>query len=275
MGKRWHAAMLAASMCVATAAAHAQPAPASEPPRPDATIFDTSVRVRLAWTEIPFRPARPKGWDEIVAPELRAGLRVLAGLFEGRAEIIVNADRFEHFNVAETDQLRSEVQLGLNTGAWSYLLEWKTRNIFEPGYDEFIIGQDFYAARVRHRFPLAVFDGLPVGLFQASVSGGYVASTPRLLQRTYADLELEWVQRFGGGFAIMVAPKLELADYHAFPPGDREDAVLSLRIAPSYNFGDGLTLSLEGQAVVAFSNLDIKTGESWELTPILRLQTAL
>jgi hypothetical protein len=275
MGKRWHASMLAASMCVATVAAHAQSAPAPEPPRPDATTFDTSARVRLAWTEIPFRAPRPKGWDEIMAPEFRAGLRVLSGLFEGKAEIIVNADRFEHFDIAESDQLRSEVQLGLNTGAWSYLLEWKTRNIFEPGYDEFIVGQDFYAARVRHRFPLAVFEGLPVGLFQASVAGGYVAATPNLLQRNYAEFELEWVQRFGGSFAVMVAPKVELADYHAFPPGDREDAVLSVRVVPSYNFGRGLTLSLEGQAIVAFSNLDIKTGETWELTPILRLQKAL
>ena len=245
------------------------------PPRPDATIFDTSARVRLAWTEIPFRPNRPKGWDEIVGPEIRAGFRVLSGLFEGKAEVIVGADRFAHFQIANSDQLRGEVQLGLNTGAWSYLLEWRTRNIFEPGYDEFLIGQNFYALRIRHRFPLAVFDDLPVGLFQASVVGGYVASTPHLLQRDYAELELEWVQRFGGGFAVVVAPKLELADYHAFPPGDREDAVLSLRVTPSYNFGDGLTLSLDGQAIIAFSNLDIKTGETWELTPILRLQKSL
>jgi hypothetical protein len=268
-------AVLAASTCVVAATvAVAEEVRAPEPARGDATIFETSGRVRLAWTEIPFRPNRPKGWDEIAAGELRATLRVLAGLFEGKAEVIVNADRFAHFEEADSDQLRGEVQLGLNTGAWSYLLEWKTRNVFEPGYDEFIVGQNAYALRVRHRFPFAVLDGLPAGLFQASVAGGYVAATPNLLRRTFVELELECVQRLGSGFAIIVAPKLELADYDVFP-GEREDAIVSLRLSPSYNFGDGLTLSLEGQAIVAFSNLDNKTGETWELTPILRLQKAL
>jgi len=274
MGARLRAAAFVVAGVFAVVAAEADEA-APAPSRPDATIFETSGRVRLAWTEIPFRPNRPKGWDEIVGPEFRAGLRVLSGLFEGKAEVIVGADRFAHFQIANSDQLRSEVQVGLNTGAWSYLLEWKTRNIFAPGYDEFIIGQDFYALRVRHRFPLSVFDDLPVGLFQASVAGGYVASTPNLLRRNFAELELEWVQRLGSGFAVMLAPKLELADYHEFPPGDRQDAVLSLRVAPSYNFGNGLTLSLDGHAIIAFSNLDIKTGETWELTPVLRFQKAL
>jgi len=274
MGAHSRAAALVVAGVFAVAAAQADEA-APAPSRPDATIFDTSARVRLAWTELPFRSNRPKGWDEIVAPEARAALRILAGLFEGKAEIIVAADRFAHFQDVNVDVLRSEVQLGVNTGAWSYLLEWRTRNIFEPGYDEFIIGQNFYAVRVRHRFPLAVFDDLPVGLFQASVAGGYVASTPHLLQRDFAEFELEWVQRLSDGFAVTVAPRLELADYHAFPPGDREDAVLSVRLAPTYNFGDGLTLSLEGQAIIAFSTLESKTGEGWELTPILRLQKAL
>lgn len=247
---------------------------AEEPPRPDATIVESSARVRLAWTEFAFRGDRPKGWDEIVAPEFRTSLRILAGLFEAKFEAIVQADRFAHFQEIDVDLLRGEVQLGVNTGAWSYLLEWKSRNIFEPGYDEFITGQNAYAVRLRHRFAATVFESLPPGLFQASVAAGYVAATPHLLARNFSELELEWVQRFGDGFAIMIAPKLELADYRHFP-GEREDAVFSLKLVPSYSFGGGLTLSLEGQALIAFSTLDTKTGEAWELTPILRLQKAL
>jgi hypothetical protein len=34
-------------------------------------------------------------------------------------------------------------------------------------------------------------------------------------------------------------------------------------------------LSLEGQATVALSTLETKTGESWAVTPIIRLQKAL
>ena len=94
------------------------------------------------------------------------------------------------------------------------------------------------------------------------------------MARHFAEFELEIVQRFGNGFALLVAPKIELSDYLDFP-GERQDAIFSLKLVPTYSFGGGLTLSLEGQATIAFSTLDIKTGETWELTPLLRLQKAL
>ncbi len=273
-GRFWPAALVVAGAGLFAASARAEELPTPAAVRPDATIFETSTRVRLAWTEIAFRGDRPKAWDEIVAPEFRASLRVLAGLFEGKLEVGILADRFAHFENIDVDHLRSEAQLGLNTGAWSYLLEWKARNVFEPGFDDFVAGQNAYALRLRDRFAVDLFAGLPAGLFQASLAGGYVAATPHLMARNFAEVELEMVQRFGDGFALMIAPKLELSDYLDFP-GDRKDAIFSVKLVPSYSFGGGITLSLEGQATIAFSTLDTKTGETWELTPLLRLQQAL
>lgn len=276
MGARFRATatLAVASLCVVAQVARGDEARPPPPPRPDATIFETSARVRSTWTEIPFRPNRPKGWDEIVAPEARISLRVLSGLFEAKAEAIVATDHFAHFEEANSEQLRGEAQIGINTGAWSFLLEWRSRTVFAPDFEDYIIGQNAYGLRVRRRFSESLFDGLPAALFQASAAGGYVASTPSLLRRNYAELELECVQPLGGGFAIIVTPKLELTDYDVFP-GDRQDAAFFLRVTPIYNFGDGVTLSLEGQAMVAFSTLDNKTGEAWDLTPILRIQKAL
>jgi hypothetical protein len=110
-------------------------------------------------------------------------------------------------------------------------------------------------------------------LCQASVTGGHVAAMPHVFGRDFAEFELEVMQRLPDGFAITVAPKFELLDFDKFP-GDRQDAVLSVRLIPAYNFSGGVTLSVEGQATVAFSTLETKTGETWSLTPILRLQKA-
>lgn len=270
----WAAAVLitAATCCVD---ARADEPPTAKPAPQDATIFETSARLRTTGTEIAFRGNRPKAWDTIVAPEVRASLRVLSGLFEGKLEIGASADRFAAFSDLDVDQLRGELQLGINTGAWSYLVEWKARNAFAPGYDDFIAGLNTYGARIRYRFTADIFEGLPPGLFQASIAGGYVAATPHIFARTLAESEVEMVQRLGGGFAIVVAPKIEISDFVDFPGGDRDDLILSLKITPSYNFGGGLTLSLDSQAIVTLSTREAKTGETWEVTPVLRWQKAL
>jgi hypothetical protein len=269
------AALLAAGLLNISTLAQADETRLTDGVATDATIFETSARVRYGWTEMAFRGDRPKAWDESMSPEFRASLRVLSGLFEGKIEIGALADRYVEFDRISTDSLRGELQLGVNTGAWSYLAEWKPRDVFVPGYKDFLVGLNMYDARVRNRFSADLFAGLPSGLFQATVAVGYVASTPHLYARNFAELELEMVQRFGGGFALMVAPKLELSDYLDFDGRDRKDAALSLRLIPTYSFGGGVTLSVEGQATVALSTLDNKTGETWSLTPILRLQKSL
>ena len=167
-GRFWPAALVVAGAGLFSTYAQADDVRTADPVRPDATIFETSTRVRLGWTEIAFRGDRPKAWDEFVSPEFRASLRVLAGLFEGKLEVGVLADRFAHFQNIDVDQLRGEAQLGLNTGAWSFLLEWKARNVFEPGYEDFIAGQNTYALRLRNRFAADLFADMPPGLFQAS-----------------------------------------------------------------------------------------------------------
>jgi hypothetical protein len=266
-----------AALAVATALAAPVLAEETRPPQPsnpNATILETTSRVRFAWSEIAFRPHRPKAWAEIVGPEQRISLRVLADQFEGRLEIGAWADRFAELN-NDSDNLRGDLQLGLNTGTWSYLVEWRARDIFERGYEEFITGLNMYGVRIRHRFTADLFDGLQPALLQASVAGGYAAGTPESFGRPYAECELEIVQRLGDGFALSVAPRIELADYNNFFGTDRKDATFVVRIAPTYSFGGGVTLSLDGQATAALSTLDSKTGETWELTPVLRWQQAL
>ena len=79
-GRFWPAALVVAGAGLFAASARADELPTQGPARPDAAILETSTRVRLGWTEIAFRGDRPKAWDEIVSPEFRASLRVLAGL---------------------------------------------------------------------------------------------------------------------------------------------------------------------------------------------------
>lgn len=273
MGGRYGlAALVAASLGIMPSA---QAGDFESSPATPGLTFETSARARLAWTEIAFRSNRPKAWDEISSPELRASLRLLSGLFEGKIELGAFADRYDHFESVDTDSLRAEVQFGINTGPWSALAEWKPRDVFQPGIGDFVVGLEMYDLRLRDRFALTMRDSWRPSQVQASFAAGYVASTPDLYRRKFAEFELELVQRFDGGLAFTVAPKLELSDYADFPGGKREDAAVSVRLIPAYEFGGGLSVSVEGQATIAFSTRDTKTGETWALTPILRLQKAL
>lgn len=237
--------------------------------------FETSMRARLAWTEIAYRGNRPKAWDHIESPELRTSFRLLADMFECKVELAALSDRFETLSALDSDTLRAEVQAGINTGRWSVLAEWKPRDVFEPGIGDFLVGLNLYDLRVRNRFSVPLIDGARPAQFQAQVAAGYVASTPDIYARNFVEAELEVVQRFEGGFALTLAPKLELSDYTHFPGAAREDAVLSLRVIPAYDLGGGFAVSVEGQATVAFSTRETKIGETWALTPILKFQKTL
>jgi hypothetical protein len=272
MGMRlWRGALVVVGVSLCADALADERAPAA---LPDATIFETSVRYRFAWTEIPFRRDLPKGWDEISGPEERIGVRVVSGMFEGRLEVGMISERFDTFSMVDADVFRGDAQLGLNVGAWSALIEWRGRDVFEPGFSEFITGLNTYDLRVRRRLTLDVIEGGPAALVQASVAGGRIAASPHFYARNFGEIEVEAVQPFGGGFALMVAPRFVYEDFDDYTR-DREDIVASVRIAPMYNFGGGLTFILEGQAVVAFSTLSNKTGETWSVTPVLRFQRAL
>jgi hypothetical protein len=274
MGMRLRRGALVAVGLSLCADALADEAPRTPTPR-DATIFETSARYRFAWTEIPFRPDRPKAWDERTGTEVRASLRVLAGLFEGKLEVGMMSDRSMNFGFVDSDVFRGDLQLGINSGAWSYLLEWKGRDIFEEGFGEFITGLNTYDLRVKRRFALDLFPDVPAALVQASVAGGRVAASPHMFARNFGEAEIEAVQPLGSGFAILVAPKFVFEDFDDWPSGTREESMLSLRLSPSYNFGGGLMFILEGQAQIALSTRENKTGEIWSVTPILRFQTAL
>ena len=275
LGRLGAAALVVAAFATLHGTVRADEATLATPLSTNATILETSSRVRFGWTELAFRGNRPKAWDESFSPELRASLRVLAGIFEAKLEIGALADRYSRLGFIDADASRIELQIGINSGTWSCLAEWKPRDVFTPGFDDFLTELDTYDLRLRKRFSADLFEGLPSGLFQASLAAGYVAATPHLFARNFAELELEIVQRLSSGFVFTVAPKLELADYINFAGNDREDAIVSLRLIPAYIFSDGVTLSLEGQASIAVSTLDTKTGETWSLTPILRLQKAL
>ncbi len=269
------AAMLVAGLTVFAIGVRAEDSNVSTPVPGDATLFETSARMRMGWTEIAQRGNRPKAWDATLGNEWRASLRVLSGIFEGKLEIGALSDRFATFVASDSNSLRADAQFGLSTKTWSALVEWKGRNVFSADDGDFVAGFNSYDLRVKYRFTDALFAGLPAVLFQVSATGGYSASTPRLFARDFADCEFEMVQVLGDGFAILVAPKLEVSRYLDFAGTDRRDAVLSVRVSPSYNFGDGITLSIEGQATAAISSLESKTGETWAVTPILKLQRAL
>lgn len=238
-------------------------------------IFDTSESVRFWWTELAFFDDQPKAWDGVASPEFSARVRALAGPFEAKMEIGALADRFVHFESFDADSLRAAVQFGWNAGNWSTVLEWEGFDVFEPGIGAFYVGFNTYDVRVSKRFAANVVRNLPDGLFQASLTAGYVASTLNPLEKRFAELELEWVQPCGGGLALAIAPKLELGDYLRFAAEKRRDAIVSLRVAPTYNIAKGVTLTLEGQVSFAFSTLSTKSGETWALTPIFRFQVEL
>jgi hypothetical protein len=273
-GRWWQAACVAAAVGMASPpGARAEDVVAVAPKTADGVLFETSTRVRFGWTEMAFRGNRPKAWDATMSPELRASLRILEGLLEAKIEIGVWADHFQHFDDVDVNALRGDLQLGINSGTWSYLAEYKIREIFEPGYDAFVADLETYDLRIKKRFAADLFDGLPAALCQVSLTGGYTAATPRFGARHFAELELEMVQRLGHGITLTLSPRVELSDYINFP-ADRQDAILGLRLIPAYNFAGGFTVSVEGQATVALSTLDNKTGETWSLTPILKLQQA-
>ncbi len=272
-GRWWHAAWFAAAVSIAPPIAHGEDVAAVAPQSTGSLLFEASSRVRLGWTEIAFRGNRPKAWDETVSPELRSSLRLLDGLLEAKIEIGVWADHFARFEANDVDGLRGDLQLGLNSGTWSTLLEYKIREIFEPGLEAFVADLETYDLRIRKRFAARLFGDMPAALFQASLAGGYTAATPRFGARNFAEFELEMVQRLDSGITVTLAPKLELSDFVNFP-AERRDAAFSLRIIPAYNIAQGVSISLEGQATVTLSTLDNKTGETWSLTPIMKLQRA-
>ena len=156
------AAMLGvAALCEWWDAAQADEVVSALPKANDITIFETSARIRQAWTEISFRGNRPKAWDQSFAPEFRASLRILTGLFEGKLEVGAAADRHAQLGFIDVDASRVDLQLGVNSGTWSYLAEWKLRDVFEPGFGDFITELDIYDLRVRKRFSAGLLDGLP------------------------------------------------------------------------------------------------------------------
>lgn len=263
-----------AAMLVSCGAAHADETANLAPVKQNGLLAETTLRARGGCTELAYRGPRPKAWDCSLSPELRGSLRLIDGWFEGKIELGVTADRFNELSAIDTNSTRIDMQAGVNTGSWSYLLEWKVRDAYQPDFSDFLVELDTYDLRVRKRFRANLFDGLPPSICQASMAGGTVAAIPHLFARDFAEFELEMLQPIGHGFTIMIAPKLEFSEYDDFPGGEREDAALSLRLIPAYNFGDGVSLSVEGQATVAFSTLETKTGETWALTPILRLQKA-
>lgn len=238
----------------------------------DSLTIETSLRSKFGWTEIALRSDKPKSWDEIVTPEARVSARLLSGIFEGKLELGILTDQYAHFETSTSYSLKSELQLGVRLGGWSLLGEWKGRDVFLYDSRDFVVGLNTYDIRARRRFATALVDGLPATQMQLSIAAGYNAAIPSLYRRTLAECELEALQSLGDGFALLVAPKIELSDYTHFDGKDRKDAVVSLRLVPSYTFDGGVTVSVEGQATVALSTLASKTGESWGMTPIIRLQ---
>lgn len=240
-----------------------------------AFFFETSESVRFWWTELADFEDKPKAWDGIVSPEFVASLRVTAGAFEATAEFGALADRFDHFGNFNADSWRAFVTAGWNDGDWSYALEWERFEIREPGYGVFYVGFDTTDAFIAKRFTANVLGDAPAGQFTASFTAGTMAATYAALDMHFASLELEWVQAWGGPFALSLAPKLEVDDFPHFAARHRTDTVFSLKLAPSYTIGTHITLSLEGKASFALSTLDEKTGETWEITPIFRFNAAL
>lgn len=235
--------------------------------------MEASARVRLNWTEIAFRGNKPKAWDEITSPEFRTAVRLQSGMFEGKLELATLGDLFDRHPLSNTRSLRAELQVGVVFGNWALLAEWKPRDVFAPDFDDFLVGLDTYDLKLRDRFSMTILQGLTPATAQATIAAGYVASTPNIYRRDFVEMEVEMVQRVSQSFALTIAPKLELSDYLDFPGGDeRKDAVFSLRVIPAANLGNGMSVSVEGQATIAISTRDTKTGESWAVTPIIKLQ---
>ena len=274
--KSWAAAVMAAALTVCATPGNAEDVQPFVATHLSAMSVETSARLRLNWTEIAFRGDRPKAWDEITSPELRASIRLQLGMFEGKLELGGVEDLFDRHPRSNTRTLRAELQAGVVFGDWAVLAEWKPRNVFAPGFDDFLVGLDSYDIKLRNRFALSLMPDLPRANVQATVAAGYVAALPDIFRRDFVEVEVEIVQRLSQDFALTIAPKLELSNYLNFPGGDdRQDAAFSVRIVPAANLGNGVTISVEGQALIAVSTRESKTGENWAVTPILRLQKSL
>jgi len=250
------------------------PAAASET-SDNSAVFEASQSVHFWWTELTFFDDSPKAWDRIVTPELAVSVRASSGNFEASLEVGALSDRFEHFGAFDADSLRALAQFGWNSKNWSVVLEWEGFDVFEPGIGDFYVGFNTYDLFVAKRFTASVIEGLPLGLFEASLTAGYVASTFNPLDKRFASFELAWVQPIGGKMTLKVAPKIEFGDFLHFSTRTRRDVTAQLRISPAYNLSDGVTLSLEAKGSFAFSTLETKTGETWTLTPTLTFQTPL
>ena len=85
-GQCWRTAIAVATIVISTPLARAEESDVAAP-RTDSTMFDTSTRLRMTWTEIAFAGNHPKAWDDILSPEFRLSVRVLDGLFEGKLEV--------------------------------------------------------------------------------------------------------------------------------------------------------------------------------------------
>lgn len=270
------AAAIAAALMVCSAPGRADDVQPFTTARPSSATIETSARVRLNWTEIAFRSNKPKAWDEITSPELRAAIRLQSGIFEGKIELGALGDLFDRHPLSNTRSLRAELQGGIVFGDWALLAEWKPRDVFAPDFDDFLVGLNSYDLKLRDRFSMTIVSGLTPASAQATIAAGYVASTPNTYRRDFIEMEVEMVQRISQGFALTIAPKLELSDYLDFPGGvSRRDAAFSLRVVPAASLGNGMSVGVEGQATIAASTRDTKTGESWAITPIIRLQKSL
>lgn len=263
--------MLAAALVAASLGGSVRAEDGSAP----ALHFEASQSVRIWGTELADFEDMPKAWDTIVSPEFATSLRFVTGAFEATAEVGVLADRFDHFAKFDADSLRLYLGAGWNDGDWSYFLEWERFEVYAPGYGTFYVGFDTADIYIARRFAANVLADAPAGQFTASLTAGHVTATYTALDMHFASVELEWMQSWGGKFALVIAPKLDLNDYPNFAARDRRDAVASLRLAPTYTIGKHITLTLEGKASFAFSTLENKSGETWEITPTFRFQSAL
>lgn len=236
---------------------------------------EVSSRIRFNWTEMAFNNDRPKAWDAVTAPEQRLTLRIFAGDFEGKFEAILLGERFENFGRLDNDTLRGEASIGIKDGNWAYLVDWKPRYVYDEGFGEPFARLNTYAVRARNRFKAELF-GVSDTLFQVLLSANYTdATTPQLATKAFVDAEMEVLQPLMGAWRVLMISRVELADFPEFGIEDRRDATFSLRVMPSYDFGQGLSVGVEGKATVSLSTYDNKTGESWEVIPILRIQKAL
>lgn len=238
-------------------------------------VVEASQSVHAWWTELAYFDDSPKAWDGAVSPEFMAALRLISGPWELRVEVGAVADRFTHFQEFDDDSLRAALALTWTQDNWTLDIDWEGYDVFSPGVETFYVGFFTYEASVIRSMSASIIDGLADCQMAASITGGYGASTFNPLDYRFAVLALDVTQPFSSGFAVTLSPSVEYDDYLHFSAQKRRDAVLGLKITPSYAISDRLTVSIEGEALFGFSTIDEKTGEKWTITPTLSLQTNL